>query len=299
MKYIIDTDPGVDDAIAICMAVKNNMDIIGLTLASGNIPQVKSSKNLKIIQDILGSNIKMYKGEHEEVIEHNTAEYAHGIDGLGYLVYPDTSRRRYEGVRAEDFIIKASRKYKDDLTMICFGSLKNLANAIKKDPKVVDRIKHVLIMGTTYNPDNKDPYMEFNVNADPASARLVLESDFEDIKLITHEIGIAAHIDKNYVLNLRLSQDKVSRFVGTIAEKYMDFSKEKGEGDCLVNPDPATLLPAIDKSILHFEPCSVKVMDNGRKKGQCYVALTDKSNIKVATTIDLEKFDKLFKSTFK
>lgn len=298
MKYIIDTDPGVDDAIAICMAVKHKLDIIGFTLASGNIPQVKSEKNLKVIQDILGTNIKMYKGEHEKEVLHSTAEYAHGIDGLGYLVYPDTSKKKYERMKAEDFIIKASKKYKDDLTMVCFGSLKNLANAIKKDKKVVDRIKHVLIMGTTYNPDDETPYMEFNVNADPESARLVLESNFEDIRLVTHEIGIAAHIDKDYVLSLRTSKDVISRFVGTIAEKYMDFSKEKGEYDGLVNPDPATIVPAIDNTILHFEPCSVKVIDDGDKKGECYVALVDESNIKVATTIDLEKFDKLFKETF-
>ena len=64
MKYIIDTDPGIDDSIAIAMAVKNNLDIIGFTLASGNIPQVKSEKNLKVVQEILGTNIKMYKNKN-------------------------------------------------------------------------------------------------------------------------------------------------------------------------------------------------------------------------------------------
>ena len=71
MKYIIDTDPGIDDSIAIAMAVKNNLDIIGFTLASGNIPQVKSEKNLKVVQEILGTNIKMYKGEPEKEVKHD------------------------------------------------------------------------------------------------------------------------------------------------------------------------------------------------------------------------------------
>ena len=212
MKYIIDTDPGVDDSIAIAMAVKHNLDIIGFTLASGNIPQIKSEKNLKWIQEIYGTNIKMYKGDTEkEVIEHVTAEYAHGIDGLGYYVYPDISKKKYERMKAEDFIIKASKRYKDDLTIVCFGSLTNLANAIKKDKDVVKRIKHVVIMGTTYNPEEKDPYLEFNVNANPASAKIVLSSPFEDIKLITHEIGLYAYIDRNYVLSLRNSEDTISR----------------------------------------------------------------------------------------
>lgn len=298
MKYIIDTDPGVDDSIAIAMAIKNNLDVIGFTLASGNIPQVKSEKNLKVVQEILGTNIKMYKGEPEKEIKHETAEYAHGIDGLGYYVFPDISKKKYEKMRAEDFIIKASKKYKDDLTLVCFGSLINLANAIKKDKNVVKRLKHILIMGTTYNPEDETPYMEFNVNASPTSAKLVLSSPFEDIKLITHEIGIAAHIDRDYVLNLRESSDVVSRFVGLIAHKYMDFSDGKYKDDGLVNPDPATIASVIDSGILNFEPCSVKVIDRGNKKGECYVALTNESNIKVATEINLKKFTKLFKDTF-
>lgn len=299
MKYIIDTDPGIDDSIAISMAIKNNLDIIGFTLATGNIPQVKSEKNLKVVQEILGTNIKMYKGEEEKEVKHETAEYAHGIDGLGYYLFPDISRKKYEKMKAEDFIIKASKKYKDDLTLICFGSLVNLANAIRKDKNLVKRLKHVLIMGATYNPEDETPYMEFNINASPTSAKLVLSSPFEDIKLVTHEIGLDAHIDRDYVLNLKESTDTVSRFVGLIAHKYMDFSAIKYGDDGLVNPDPATVASVIDPSILKFEPCSVKVIDRGGKKGECYVALTDESNIKVATEIRLNKFTKLFKDTFK
>ena len=299
MKYIIDTDPGIDDSIAIAMAVKNNLDIIGFTLASGNIPQVKSEKNLKVVQEVLGTNIKMYKGEPEIEVKHTTAEYAHGIDGLGYYLFPDISKKKYEKMRAEDFIIKASKKYKDNLTLICFGSLINLANALKKDKNLTKRLKHVLIMGTTYNPEDDEPYVEFNVNASPSSAKLVLSAPFEDIKLVTHEIGIAAHIDRDYVLNLRESEDITSRFIGLISHKYMDFSAIKYKFDGLVNPDPATVASVIDEGILKFESCTVKVVDRGGKKGECYVALTDDSNIKVATEVNLRKFTKLFKDTFK
>ena len=298
MKYIIDTDPGIDDSIAIAMAVKNNLDIIGFTLASGNIPQVKSEKNLKVVQEVLGTNIKMYKGEPEIEVKHTTAEYAHGIDGLGYYLFPDISRKKYEKMKAEDFIIKASKKYKDNLTLICFGSLINLANALRKDKNLTKRLKHVLIMGTTYNPEEDEPYMEFNVNANPTSARLVLSAPFEDIRLVTHEIGIAAHIDRNYVLNLRESENSISRFIGLISHKYMDFSAIKYGDDGLVNPDPATVASVIDEGILKFEPCTVKVVDRGGKKGECYVALTDESNIKVATEVSIRKFTKLFKETF-
>lgn len=299
MKYIIDTDPGIDDAIAIMMGVKNNLDVIGFTLASGNIPVEKSEKNLKIIQEFLGSNIKMYKGKKENKCNHETAEYAHGKDGLGYVVFPDISKKKFEKMSAEDFIIKSSKKYKDDLTMICFGPLTNLANAIKKDKNLVKRLKHVLVMGTTYNPDEKEPYLEFNVNVDPASARFVFNTPFEDIKVVTHEIGVKSFVEKDYVLGLRESDDLVSRFVGLISEKYMEFSYNHYGTIGLGTPDPTTIASIIDPLVVKFEPCEVQIVSRGENKGECHITLTDKSNVMVSTDFDLERFRKVFKNTFK
>lgn len=298
MKYIIDTDPGIDDTIGIVMGYLNNLDIIGFTLASGNIPAYKSEKNLKVIQDFLGSNIKMYKGSFENKCNHETAEYAHGKDGLGYAVFPDNNKRKFKKMTAEDFIIKSSKKYKDDLAIICFGPLTNLANAIKKDKKLASRIKHVLIMGTTYNPDEKEPYLEFNVNVDPLSAKVVFETPFEDIKVVTHEIGVKSFMEKDYVLNLRNSDKLISRFIGLISEKYIEFSYDHYGTIGLGTPDPTTIASIIDPKIIKFEPCNVEIIHEGDKKGECHVTLTDKSNIMVSTDFDLERFRKVFKDTF-
>lgn len=298
MKYIMDTDPGIDDAIAIILGYKNGLDIIGFTLASGNIPLEKSEKNLKVIQDFLGSNIKMYKGTFENKCNHETAEYAHGKDGLGYAVFTDNNKRKFEKMAAEDFIIKSSKKYKDDLTIICFGPLTNLANAIKKDKNLASRIKHVLIMGTTYNPEENKPYPEFNVNVDPESAKLVFNTPFEDIKVVTHEIGVKSFIEKDYVLNLRNSDKLISRFIGLISEKYIEFSYDHYGTIGLGTPDPTTIASIIDSEIIKFEPCNIEIISEGNNKGECHVTLTDKSNIMISTDFDLEKFRKVFKDTF-
>lgn len=298
MKYIIDTDPGIDDTIGIMLGYLNNLDIIGFTLASGNIPIKKSEKNLKIIQDFLGSNIKMYKGTFENKCNHETAEYAHGKDGLGYAVFPDNNKRKFEKMSAEDFIIKSSKKYKDDLTLICFGPLTNLANALKKDKKLSKRLKHILVMGTTYNPDEKEPYLEFNVNVDPDSARLVFNAAFYDIKVVTHEIGVKSFIEKDYVLNLRNSENLISRFIGLISEKYIEFSYDHYGTIGLGTPDPTTIAAIIDPLVIKFEPCHIKIISRGDSKGECHITLTDKSNIMVSTDFDLERFRKIFKDTF-
>lgn len=297
MKYIIDTDPGIDDTIAIVLGYLNNLDIIGFTLATGNVDKEKSENNLKVIQDFLGSNIKMYNGKIENKSNYETAEYAHGKDGLGYAVFPK-NKRKFEKTSAEDFIIKASKKYKNNLTIVCLGPFTNLYSTLKKDPSIVERISSVIIMGTTYDPDALKPYLEFNVNVDPVAAKEVLSAPFKNIKLITHEVGVKAFIDKDYVLNLRNSEKLISRFIGLIAEKYIEFSYEHYKTIGLGTPDPITIALIIDPNIVKFEPCSAEIIIEGEKKGECNIKLTDTSNIYVSTDFDLELFRKLFCKTF-
>lgn len=298
MKYIIDTDPGIDDAIAIMMALRNNMDVIGFTLASGNIPIEKSENNLKIIEDFMETNIPIYIGS---VINESkaTAEYAHGKDGLGYAVFPKNITRRTEKMSAEDFIIKASKKYQDNLMVICLGPLTNLANAIKKDANLPHRLKKILVMSATYNPDSNEVYKEFNIMVDPMAAKLVYESPFEEIKAITHEAGVKAFIEKDYIQNLKHSDDTISRLVSQIGEKYIEFSYDHHKTIGLGTPDPLTIASVIDNEIINFKPFKIEITTEGDAKGESFATPVENSNIYLSTDFDLERFRTLFKNTFK
>jgi len=300
MKYIIDTDPGIDDAIAVMMAIKNGLDVIGFTITTGNIALNKSINNLKVIEDFLDTNIGIYKGEVMNPCNEESAEYAHGIDGLGYAVYPENTSRRVERISAENFIIKSSKKYKNDLTLVCLGPLTNLANAIRKDKSLPKRIKKLVVMGATYN-DNEDaePYKEFNIKIDPDAAKLVFESPFEEIRVITHEIGVKSFIEKNYVQNLKKSEDKISRFVGLISDKYIEFSYDHYGTIGLGTPDPTTIASIIDQDIIRFKPFKIDVITDGDMRGYSYATKKENSNILLSTEIDLERFRNLFKATFK
>jgi len=296
MRYIIDTDPGIDDAVAICLGHLNKLNIIGFTLASGNIEEYKAENNLKVIEDFLELNIPIYRSSQINDCNHQVAEYAHGKDGLGYAVFPNNKYRRIERTYAENFIIKSSLKYRDNLTIVCFGSLTNLANALKKDPNVAKRIKHVVIMGTSYNPEVKEKYREFNIGVDPKSAKIVFDAPFEDIKVVTHEIGFKAFIEKDYMENLANSNNKVSKFISLISKKYMEFSYEHYGTIGMGAPDPITVASIIDPSIVTFTPCIVRI--NQKPAGTSDITLVEKSNIKISTDFDLDKFKDLFKKTF-
>ena len=298
MKYIIDTDPGIDDAIAILMAHKYNLDVIGYTVATGNIEAFKAEANIKTILDVLESNAKVYKGTSINQCNHETAEYAHGKDGLGYVVFPK-SLRKTEKMSAEDFIIKASKKYGDNLTVICFGSLTNLANAIKKDRMLVKRLKHLVIMGATYNPLSNDDYYEFNISVDPVASKFVFDAGFSDVKVVTHEIGVRSFIEKDYVENLKHSDDKISRFLAMIAGKYIEFSYEHYGTVGLGTPDPSTIASIIDKDLIKYLPCKIDIVLDGERRGACDVTILDESNIMIAYDFDIERFRDIFKKAFK
>ena len=298
MKYIIDTDPGIDDAIAILMAHKYNLDVIGYTIATGNIDVTKAEANIKTILDVLETNAKVYKGVRENLCDYKSAEYVHGIDGLGYTVFPK-SLRKTEKMSADDFIIKSSKKYGDNLTIVCLGALTNLANAIRKDKSIVKRIKHVVIMGATYAPDSEKEYYEFNISVDPESAKLVFNAGFSDVKVITHEIGVKSFVEKDYVENLRNSEDKISRFLSMIAGKYIEFSYEHYGTVGLGTPDPSTIASIIDDKMIKYLPCKIDIVLDGERRGASDVTILDKSNIMIAYDFDLERFRKIFKEAFK
>ncbi len=295
MKYIIDTDPGIDDAIAIMLAIQNKLNVIGFTIASGNIPLEKTENNIKVIEDFLGTNIPIYRGRKINKCNQNFAEFAHGKDGLGYAVFPFNKHRRIERTFAENFIIKAAKKYKDNLTIICLGPLTNIANALKKDKHLAERINKIVVMGASYNPYAKNKYIEFNVKVDPDAARMIFNAPFKKIEVVTHEVGVKSFIEKDYIQSLYHSDDLVSRFVANIAQKYVEFSFEHYKTIGLGTPDPTTIASVIDPSIIDYMPAKIEI----NKDCECIVTKDETSNILISKDFDLEKFRTLFKNTFK
>lgn len=296
MKYIIDTDPGIDDAIAVLMAHLYKLDIIGFTLTSGNVRMNDVTRNIKIIQDFMNTDIKMYKGEEYIDPDVEIATYAHGKYGLGHIVYPE-SRRGLEDKSAEDFLIEASKE-NEELTIICLGALTNIANAIKKDPEFPKRIKKLYIMGLSHEPDeNKEKYLEFNVRVNPDAAKLVFESDFSEINVITHEAALKVIVPKKYIDTLKDSDKILSNFVYQLASKYIEFNIEHYGIEGLSMPDPLTIASVIDPSVVRYTKADVEIITEGDRKSESILKM-NQGKINVITAIDVEKFIDMFKAVF-
>ena len=184
-KVVIDTDPGTDDAIALMMALGSpELDILALTTVGGNAPLAQTTRNaLRILEYMDRPDIEVFRGSAQPLRgRFHYAHYFHGPSGLTVrLPFPAT---RTEPRRAAEFITEQSRVSRGEFSAIALGPLTNLARAIQKDRRLIDRIDEIVVMGGAVEvPGNVTAHAEFNIYNDPAAAEIVLSSGIP-IKLI-------------------------------------------------------------------------------------------------------------------
>lgn len=198
-RYWIDTDPGVDDALAIIYAVVDLKDrLVGLSTVQGNVPERQAAWNLARLLKQLRNGVSsptwaptVSRGSRTALTRdgYRPDDYAtdgyHGRDGLGGVGW--TAEGNWEGNRAAvaaQAIVETARRF-PKLGLVCLGPLTNIALALRLDPDLPKSIGSVIIMGGSLRAGgNETMAAEFNFAADAESAQLVLQAGFVDVKLI-------------------------------------------------------------------------------------------------------------------
>ena len=213
-KIILDTDPGVDDAMAIAYAHTHpGIQLLALTTVYGNVDVDKATRNAQYILDTIGAvDVAVVKGEAKPSVQAPLphAEFVHGADGLGN-VYPGSTpelsataaaslnaNARHATIEpndAADFIITAAREHPGEITLVAVGPLANIAEAYRREPTLPSLIKRLVIMGGCIDePGNVTPLAEANFFNDPHAADAVLAGDWPVTLVgldVTHRIMIA------------------------------------------------------------------------------------------------------------
>lgn len=225
-RIIIDTDPGIDDAIAILLALsaKQELDVIALTTVNGNVTLEKNTKNACRILEVAGRcDIPVYKGSDKPLVRPiRSSEEVHGKDGLGDTGLPEAEKTP-EDEDAVDFLIRSARAEKGELTILPIGPLTNIAKAVQKDAEFAGNIKELVIMGGGERLGNITPVAEFNFWEDPEAAKIVFEAGFKKITMIgldaTAHIWLTpAHRELLFQINT-----PISRFMYDITRVYSDI----------------------------------------------------------------------------
>jgi len=174
-KIIIDCDPGIDDAVALTMALFDpRLEIVALTATGGNVPVEQTNRNLQGIVEWLDPPRlpRLGYGTAAESGPPTDARHIHGADGLGNLHLPVPELHHQH--RSEKIIHDEIRQAPEDVTLLTLGPLTNVARAFRRDPTLAMQIGQVVIGGGAVNQiGNVTPSAEFNIYCDPAAAREV------------------------------------------------------------------------------------------------------------------------------
>jgi inosine-uridine nucleoside N-ribohydrolase len=239
-RILLDTDTGVDDALAVILALKSpELKVEAVTTVSGNVHVDLCTLNLLITLETMELNEYpiVAKGESQPLIKSLvTASHVHGADGLGditRLLTPEGAKRYPEPQlklshhSAVDAIIDLVRRYPDELVLVPLGPLTNIAKAMIKDPVRMRKIKEIVLMGGVFETyGNVTTTAEFNIFVDPHAAQLVLDFGVPVTIVpldVTHQVILTGEC-----LNSEIGEraDRLSQFLRDATKVCMSFHRQ-------------------------------------------------------------------------
>jgi inosine-uridine nucleoside N-ribohydrolase len=263
-RVVIDTDPGVDDAFALLLAMRSpELRIEGITAVAGNVPLELTLPNALRMVEIAGrTDIPVAAGAKAPLMRRLvTAAYAHGENGLGGAVFPEPTTKPVAEPAAE-LIRSLVRKYPNEVMLITVGPLTNVAAALNSDPGLAALVRGVTMMGGSLSGGNITPAAEFNVYVDPEAARIVFQSGIP-VTMVGLDVTRRTSLTDEHVRVLEAAQNPASQAAAKIARHAIDHNREQG---FLVGPnmhDSLAVAAFLDPSILKWKDYYVDVETTG------------------------------------
>ncbi|MCC8364163.1 nucleoside hydrolase [Lysobacter sp. A6] len=231
IPLLIDTDPGVDDALAILMAFDDpRHEVIGLTIAAGNVGLSHTVRNALKLCEVADHPAPVFAGATGPLLHPSRdAGYVHGRDGFGEIGY-DAPARNAETEHAALAILRLSHVHAGKLLLVCLGPLTNLALALRLDPTLPSRVARLVVMGGAVTAHgNITAAAEFNIAFDPEAAHIVFQS-FERTELADWEAVMAHGFPHARFERWVRADAKRARFYDAISRRTREWAEgRRGE----------------------------------------------------------------------
>lgn len=297
-RFIIDTDTGSDDAVALVMAARHpDIQIEAVTVVAGNVPVDQGVQNAAYTLEISGAGqVPVYRGMAAPLVQKLiTAQNVHGVDGMGDIGLPLYGRQPAAG-HAVDALIDVITRYAGQITLVTLGPLTNVAVALQRDPSLASKVSRCVMMGGTSDAyGNVSPVAEYNIWADPEAARIVFDSGLP-ITMVGWDISRKyAAFNKAEADALRAVGTPLARFCVDIQGDVDEFAIRVTKLPGFDLPDPIAMAAAIDPAVVETERVYVGVELAGEfTRGQTvcdYLGLLGRApNADVAVRASRERF---------
>ncbi|WOL02410.1 hypothetical protein Cni_G11129 [Canna indica] len=300
-KIIIDTDPGIDDAMAIFVALNSpEIEVIGLTTIYGNVYTTLATRNaLHLLEVAERDDIPVAEGSHVTITKGTKlriADFVHGSDGLGNQNFSPPKGKAIDQ-SAVAFLVEKVSQFPGEVTVVALGPLTNIALAIELDPEFPKKIGQIVLLGGSFFVNgNVNPAAEANIFGDPEAADIVFTCGADVLAVglnVTHQV-ILTETDRE---KLAQSNGKFAQYLCKILGIYFSYHHEAYETRGVYLHDPAAFLAAVDPSLFTYTEGMVRVQTNGITRGMTILDNTkkrygeitewsDKPIVKVAVTVD-------------
>ena len=274
-KIIIDCDPGIDDAIAIILAMEySKFEILGITTVFGNATVEQATENALKLVELSGKNIPVHKGAERPLVIplNNPPDFVHGTDGFGNTNQAKSSLQ-VASASAADFIVQTINGNPGEITILAIGRLTNLARALALDPGIAANIKDVVLMGGALHvPGNVTPVAEANISGDPHAADRVFRASWP-VTMIGLDVTTKLIMNDKILDAVRRDSARYGDFIYDISRFYLNFhvSQEGLDGGFYVH-DPSAVMYLISPSTFRTKKGPVRVITTGIGIGQTIIA---------------------------
>jgi inosine-uridine nucleoside N-ribohydrolase len=303
-KMIIDTDVGIDDAVAILMALADpGWEIVGVAGVSGNVGLDHVMRNICTVLDAAGAgDIPVFRGADRPLLARRLhAASVHGDDGLGDVGFPATSRR-VEREPAAQALVRLAHEH-PGATLIALGPLTNVALAVAIEPDLPNMLGQMVLMGgAVRGMGNASPVAEFNIYADAEAAAMVFERGMNPT-VLAWEVTVETPILWPRWDALLETGSIGSRFVAPMIDELARRSRER-ERPGILMPDPLAMAAVLDPGCATSYTAAVDV-DTGAGAARGMTAVDHRRNSDrphnawIISTIDTERFAALLERAFR
>ena len=298
-KIIIDTDPGIDDAMAIHLAFAHpELEVVGLTSIFGNVNSDQATRNAIWLTETAHYHCDVAQGAQRPLVQepNEPSYYVHGDEGFGDLPAPEIRGKKH-ALDAADYIIETCRAHPGEITLCPVGPLTNIAIALQRDPDLVKYVKSVVIMGgAVFVPGNVTDYAEANIWNDPHAADIVFGADWE-VVVIGLDVTSQVTCTQDDYQTIVDASPQIGQFILDISKFYTRFYQSILHEPVCVLHDPSAIIAITNPDLFDYRHVPITVICEGDEVGQTRAdASSARHPAKVAVGVNVEKVKGLYLS---